>query len=176
MKRNLSEVVGEVNAVVQSIIENGGELTPELESQYDETNVELAGKVDTYGYVWERLESEELYWKTKADEFSRIAKSVKKHQSRLKSWMKFGMKKLAADKIEGSDFRFTLAKTSGRVVIHDESKIPAELLIETITYTPDKPTIKAVLTSGKEVPGCELIKEPSLRKYANRTSTKGNES
>lgn len=164
----LSMVIAETSAVVQMIIENGGELTEEMELELEKNNIVLAHKLDSYGYVWERLEAEEAYWKSKADEFARVGKSLKRVRENLKERMKFAMVAIEHDEVKGNDFRFKLQKTSGKLVVEDESLLPEEFKQETVVIEVLKDDLKTAIKAGEQVPGARVTYEPSLRKYVNR--------
>jgi len=173
-KNTLSTIVSESAEIVQQIIMNGGELTPALEEEMAINDIQLTGKLDAYGYLWERLDNEEEYWKAKAAEFARVARSVKRVRDSLKDRMKFAMVSTEKQEMTGDDFRFKLAKTSGKLIINSEENIPDEFTTEIITTEINKPGLKAALASGDlEIDGVWIEKEPSLRKYANRKQVKG---
>ena len=71
------------------------------------------------------------------------------------------LKRYLASALQGE--KFSTAKCaisflrSERVAIQDEALIPKKFMKKTITYSPDKTAIKALLKSGKAVKGCQLI-------------------
>jgi hypothetical protein len=54
----------------------------------------------------------------------------------------------------------TVSRRAGAVSVKitDEEDIPSQMMIEKITYTPDKKAIKAQLDAGEKVPGAELVR------------------
>lgn len=82
----------------------------------------------------------------------REAKCRKKADS-LKKWL--------ADALGGQKFSSAKCAVSFRrseqVDILDESKIPQEMMVPSMTFKPDKKAIKELLKSGQEVSGCRLI-------------------
>jgi len=162
----LINLITESSEIVNEIISNGGELTEEIEQSLEQNNINLAAKLDNYAYLWERLEVEASYWKAKADEFSRVAKSVKTVNATLKSRLKFAMVESEKAEMVGNDFKFKLAKTSGKLVVEDQSLIPKEFITTTVIETVDNAKLKEALNAGQDIAGASLLKEPSLRKYA----------
>lgn len=81
----------------------------------------------------------------------------------LKSYVKESMENLGKKKIESDLFTLSLRKSSGKVVINDESLIPECYRRVKMTTAPDKTLIKQALEDGVEVEGAELIKEHTLQ-------------
>lgn len=167
-KKNLIEILQETNLVVQSIIANGGEIPEELEVQLTKNETQLSAKVDAYAYVMERMKLEEGYWKEKAREFDRIAKSIKRVGEEIKGRMVYAMETMGLDEIKGDDFRFKLTKGPGSLDIFNEEVLPDEYVRTTIVRDPQKNEIKAALKAGEKIPGCELHETKVFRKYANK--------
>lgn len=165
-KNTLINLITDSSEIVNEIIANGGELTLELEQSLEQSNIDLALKLDNYAYLWERLEVEATYWKAKADEFARVAKSVKTVNANLKSRLKFALVESKKSEMVGNDFKFKLAKTSGKLVVEDQSLIPKEFITTTIVESVDNAKLKEALKSGQEIEGASLVMTPSLRKYA----------
>jgi hypothetical protein len=165
--KSLSTIVSEMSVIVSAIIENGGELTPELESAFDNVGTDLATKCDGYAVFMERLETEADYWKAKADSYSKVSKSCKALKERLNDNIKFAMRTLNTDEVKGGDVRFKLSKLAPKVVLNEE-KIPQEYKMQVTEWVPDKERIKVDLQNGCAIEGAGLEDVYSLRKYANK--------
>lgn len=81
----------------------------------------------------------------------------------LKGYVKESMEELGKKKIESDLFTLSLRKSSGKVVIKDESLIPECYRRVKMTSAPDKTWIKEALKDGVEVEGAELVKEHTLQ-------------
>lgn len=81
----------------------------------------------------------------------------------LKAYVKESMVELGKKKIESDLFTLSLRKSSGKVVINDESLIPECYRRVKMTSSPDKTWIKEALKDGVEVEGAELVKEHTLQ-------------
>ena len=165
----LSVIVGEAAEIIQKLIENGGEVDESLELDFVKNSIDLKDKLDSYAYLWERLDREEEYFKVKAAELTRIKSSINNIRDRLKDRLKSAMVQLDESEIVGSEFKFKLAKTSGRLLIKDESLIPSDYKTQIVYDELDKGKLKEALAKGLEIPGAELVKDKSLRKYINRS-------
>lgn len=167
-KVTLMSAMAEMAAFEQVLIANGGELSPEMEEELNQSEIVLAGKLDSYGYIWERCDVVHDYWDGKAKEFVAIAKGFKTLKESLRRRMGYGIQALKKTEMCGTRFRFALANTTGKVQITDETLIPKKFKKTKKVIELDMVAIKALLTAGKKVKGCVLVKTPSIRKYANR--------
>ena len=77
----------------------------------------------------------------------------------LKLWL--------ANALEGQKFNSAKCAVSFRrsesVEILDESKVPQDVMVQTITFKPDKKTIKELLKNGQQVSGCCLIENRNVQ-------------
>ena len=121
----LSKAVLESSMIVQEIIENDGQLGKKLDSMMDLKNICLPGKMDHYGYMWDRLEGEEKYWNKHRHLI--VAISIRKVKNSLKNRIKFAMKAIKLKEISGEEFRFVLIeRTSGIVALEKYPKLKGE--------------------------------------------------
>lgn len=58
---------------------------------------------------------------------------------------------------QSGSYSLTVRAGVASVLINDEELIPAEYMVEKVTYSPDKKAIKAAIESGLEVKGAELL-------------------
>lgn len=170
-QKSLALIVAQSSTIVQSIIENGGEISPELEAELEESAKDVQNKAEAYAVIWERMEAEAELWKKKADEMSRIAKSCLSVREKLKERLAWAMQELDTSEIVADSYRFKLAKTSGSLVITDQNKVPSKFLTEETRIVVDKKELKEFLASssndGKSDFGAHIEFKPSIRKYAN---------
>lgn len=166
MSQNLQVMVLEFNNIVSAIAEAGGELTPELEAAFDGMGAQIQVKADSYAFVMDRLDAEAEFWKKRAEQFSRVAKSCKNLKERLNDSIKMAMKQLGTDEVHGVDMRFKLTRMAPKLVIQ-ESLLPSEYKMVVTETVPDKERIKADLANKCEVPGAVMEEVLALRKYVN---------
>ena len=170
--KSLALIVAQSSTIVQSIIENGGELSPELEAELEESAKDVQTKAEAYAVIWERMEAEAELWKRKAEEMSRIAKSCLSVREKLKERLAWAMQELDVKEITADSYRFKLAKTSGSLEILDEDAVPADFKSEKVSTVIDKKALKEHLAALRDLgetvePGARLVFKPSIRKYAN---------
>ncbi len=135
------EVLGITDAQWQQI--------EDLEMHRDELALELAAYM-----VGEKLEAKAV--KEQADALAARAKRHANRAERIKAYIANNLEpgsKLRNDVVEIS------WRTSTRVEVVDEQKIPMELM--RVSMSPDKTKIKTALKAGK-VPGASLVKQQNI--------------
>lgn len=161
---SLVDLHSQATEIERLILENGGELTPEIEQQLTNIDTSIAIKIDGYGYVLDRMKAVEGYWKGQAAKFAAVGKACKNVQDRIKDRLKYVMESRGQKTIEGETVRFTLTDTQGQLEIIDVDALPARYVIETVVKTVDKVAIKEALAAGEDIPGAVLHGGKGLRK------------
>jgi hypothetical protein len=169
--QTLSDLVARSATITQKIIESGGELSPEIESDLSVVESDLALKVDAYSIVMDRLDREGEFFSEKAKQYQAIARAHTKAVERLRERIKAAMISMGKNELSGSDVRFKLTKTAQRLVLSETELDPTYLLTVT-TQVPDKERIKSDLLSGHSVRGAALDGGLALRTYINRGESK----
>lgn len=167
MSKSLPALIHEMSEIVAQLHENGGELSPVLEQAMDCTGQELQAKTDRYAFFMERLDAEADYWKGKADEMARVARSCKLLKERLNGNIKAAMLTLGQTDLEGNEMRFKISQLASKLVV-DDARLPASFKMAVTEYVADKERIKAELASGATIPGAVMEAVFSLRKYPAR--------
>lgn len=67
---------------------------------------------------------------------------------------------LAGGRLRGDDYSASVRESAGSVEVIDESAVPTEWTRTTIE--PNRGAILAELRAGRDVPGCVLVRRPSL--------------
>jgi hypothetical protein len=161
---NLISITQSIIALENEILDNGGELTPELELSLEITEKNLIEKVDKYVYLIDRLEMGAEFFKAKQEEAAKLKKSYESTIDNLKERLKFAMKTLNTNELRGLEYCYKLAKSKPKVKIENPESLPMEFVREKISYEPDKEKIFAALESGVQIENCKLEESFSLRK------------
>lgn len=152
----LAFLAKEANVLSDLLLDSQGELTPELEAWYDAHSQALTRKVDSYVFIEESLDDQVERWKARAEAARTIAKRFESFKDKLRDRVKFAMKEMGVDTLEGDLYRYKLSKRKAKLVIEDPAKIPDSFkLIVTVTE-PDKDKIQSALNDGFTVPGARL--------------------
>lgn len=89
-------------ALIESILEeNGGELTPELESAWEETRESLVRKTDNYGVLLQKLKASEDAISNEIKRLQKLKKTTANTQERVKGHILNCMNVFGIDKLEG---------------------------------------------------------------------------
>lgn len=115
------------------------------------------GKIDYMAQVMAYLDSQSMRLKKDVDAVTRQKKEYDLLYDKLKDYVQNEMYEESVAEMQGSEFKFTLGQSQGSLKVHDESLVPDELKMIKTTTTTDNARIKAMLTLGHDVPGCELV-------------------
>lgn len=160
--KSLPALVSEYQRLLSLLLECGGELTPQLEQELTATTETLAKKADSYEFVLSKLETEEMYWRSRAEEFVRVARACAAAQKRMRDTIKFAMNALNATEIAGESVTFKLVKAPPKLVTN-EKELSDEYIKQTIIREPNKERIRAALADGISVDGATLEPVQALR-------------
>lgn len=169
-QKSLRELVSISTSIETALIENGGELTPEIEAALAVKDMQLPEKVDGYSLVMDRMASVADFYAQKAELFLRLSKAAESVIEKCKDNLKFAMTELKVDELQGHDFKFKLQNSAPAVIIEDESKISESYKV--IKTTIDKKKIGEDLKLGVPVEGARLERGQYVRQYANNKAAK----
>lgn len=164
---SLHESIKDSQSLELAIIENGGELTPELETALTAISLDVAESVDRTHFALDRIENAAGYWKAKAAEYKKISDSLETAHDRLKGYIKGVMVESGKTDLTGVEVRYRLSRAKPKVVI-DEAKLAPAYFKEKITLVPEKERIKQDLELGVPVDGARLEESFTLRAYPNK--------
>ena len=177
VKPSLNEIIQIPNTLAQLaldaaelsrlLLEAQGELSPELEARLAVTDSALLQKVDGYNFIIEEFEAHASIWKRRKDACAAQQKKFEGQAERLKSRIKEALKIMGRKEVTGTYYKFQLRTSAPRLVIDDESKIPATCKMIVQTTVVDKEKVKKALADGIEVPGAHIEENGSLYALEN---------
>ena len=171
-KNNLMTMASEANALEQLIFESGGELNETLETWMAEISTGITTKADAYYFMMQKLEATAEMFSYRASQNANAAKSLTNAVSSMKERIKAAMMIMGTDEVKGSEIRFKLQNSTPRLVVENESVLPAKFFVtETIT-TLDKKSVTTAIKAGEVVDGARLEETKSLRNYINKGTDK----
>ena len=89
---------------------------------------------------------------------------IENGQDRLRQYLKSQMERISKDKIKTDLYTISIRKNPPRLILDDETKIPAEFLtLIPERYEVQKDKVKECLKSGEFVPGAHLESGSSLQ-------------
>lgn len=165
---SLIEITKQLHRIEQQILENNGELTPELELEFTQVDIAKAQKIDAYYAIMKRCDILSQAYRAEADKYSRMAKGFDRIEEHLKETLKMAMVVTGNQEISGDESAFKLSKRPDKVEIYDEKTLPDMYKRPVLKYEIDKEKLKEDLSRGAQVPGARLASViallPQIRK------------
>ena len=126
----LNEIVERHYKIDLALMENGGELTPEIESMLDENNINFDDKLDGYARFINHLKTQSAGLKSRVAELNARKKSLDNTILNLRDRMIFAMKERNIASTKTAEFTFSYSVKKGYEVVEDS--IPDDLTPELI--------------------------------------------
>lgn len=164
VKKSLVQIAFEFEHLMDQINNPEGEITLELESLIGISSEELSNKLDAYGYLMDRLESEQEQYKKKADAYYSKATRCKDTAEKIKENIKAVMVQMEAKKLSGDDYTFTISPAKPKVLVIDENQIPTSYFRQEIVSKLSKDAVREAIEKGETVSGATLEQSYTLRK------------
>lgn len=89
-------------------------------------------------------------------------KSAEKKVEYFKRYLTSCLDAVGRDKLETPKVKIGFRKST-QVQIDDESSLPSDFVVETVTTKPDKTAIKKAIQAGQEVTGASLIENRNIQ-------------
>ena len=153
---NIYNITTEFLQLEAQLIENGGELTPELETALIINKDELQHKSIQYGYVIKSLSDNVDAIDTEIKRLQSIKKVNENAIDRLKDTLTSAMQLFEIPELKTPTLKINFRK-SEQVIVHDVNSLPQMFKTIKVTEQPDKVKIKQAIKDGEDVLGCELV-------------------
>jgi len=147
--------------IAEELIENGGELTPELEQALTINQDQLQEKATNYAYIIMEAEYEIYMLDKEIARLQAMKKSRGNMVDRLKSNISGAMELYGVEKIESAMMKLSFRKSES-VEIIDEKLIPAEYLVPQPAKI-SKSAIKEAIKKGETIPGAAMVTNFNLQ-------------
>jgi len=159
---NIYQIQNEYLLLINQIIENGGEVTPQQELNLQITRDQLQDKGTNYAFVIKKLDAECDIIDAEIKRLSELKKVRQNACERLKNNISHAMQIFEVDKIESPLIKLSFRKSQS-VNVTDVNSLPAEYKTIKVTEQADKVKIKQALLNGKTIEGCEIINSQNLQ-------------
>ena len=156
--------------IEQMLIESGGLITPEIENELKINPQTIGEIVDQKFLSIERLEISQEFFEKKAEDFKRIATSLKNAEKFIKDSIKQYMIENNKKELIGNEYVFKLSQGKPTVEVMDESKISDTYFKKEIVSKLSKDLISEDLKMGIPVDGAILKETYTLRKSINKAA------
>jgi CxxC motif-containing protein len=162
MKLSLYEIEKSQLEIVAQLIENGGELTEELEQALTLNKENLQTKGTNYGLIIKQLDGECAIIDSEIDRLSLLKKSRAKTVEKLKNNLSVAMQIFDIEKIETPLLKISFRK-SETCEIDDAALIDKKYITEKTTESIDKTAIKAAIKAGEIVVGARIQENKNIQ-------------
>lgn len=159
---NIFNIQSEYQQLVNQLIENGGELTPELELALQINKDNFHSKSENYAYITKQFDGEMDIIDNEIKRLQQAKKSREKTIERLKATIEMAMKTFEIDKIETPLIKISF-RNSESVEVTDVNDLPNEFKVIKLTESADKLKIKDALKSGMFISGCSIKTNRNLQ-------------
>lgn len=158
--RSLYHIERELNEINETLINSGGELSPEIEARLAITQLELEQKATNYGFVILKNESEIGVIDAEIKRLTALKKNLETTNEKLKNVVSFAMQNYGIFEVKTPTLKLSF-RQSESVQIDDENKLNAKYF----SYKPtiDKTAIKSDIKGGLEVDGAQIILKQNLQ-------------
>jgi hypothetical protein len=162
MKLTIYQIEQSYNQLAEELIDNGGELTPELSEALAITEEQLQNKSVAYSFVIKQIDSEVDIIDAEIKRLQAMKKTRENASERLKANIKHAMELFNIDEIKTPLVKINFRKSKA-VEVDDVNKLSAPYKVVKVTEQADKAAIKSALESGLEIPGCRIIENRNLQ-------------
>ena len=159
---NIYNIQSEYQQLVNQLIENGGEITPELELALQINKDNFHSKSENYGYITKQFDGEMDIIDNEIKRLQQAKKSREKTIERLKATIELAMNTFDIDKIETPLIKISFRKSES-IEVSDVNELPNEFKVIKLTESADKLKIKDALKSGMLIEGCSIKTNRNLQ-------------
>ena len=159
---NIYKIETEYRDLISVLVENGGELTPEIEQALQINQKDLYRKSESYAYAIKELSGEIDIIKSEIERLQALISKRDKSISRMKETVLKAMELYEIDKIETPMIKISVRESEAVEVIN-ENQIEPIFKVEKVTTTISKSAIKEAIKSGINVNGVVIKKNKSLQ-------------
>jgi hypothetical protein len=159
---NIFKIQAEYQQIVTELIENGGELTPELELALQITKDNFHSKSESYGYCIREINYNKEIIEKEIERLQKLNRSCNKTIDRLKDNIELAMNTFEVDKIETPLIKISFRKSES-VEVEDVNALPNEFKVIKVTEAADKFKIKDAIKAGVKIIGCYLKTNRNLQ-------------
>ncbi len=159
---NIYNIQSEYQQLVNQLIENGGEITPELELALQINKDNFHSKSENYAFITRQFDAEMDIIDNEIKRLQQAKKSREKTIQRLKDTIELAMLTFDIDKIETPLIKISFRKSES-VEVENVNELPNEFKVIKLTETADKLKIKDALKSGMFIEGCSIKTNRNLQ-------------
>ena len=162
MKLSIYNIEQTYNQLAEQLIDNDGELTPELSEQLAITEEQLQKKSVAYSFVIKQMDADVEIIDAEIKRLQAAKKQREKASEYLKERIKHAMDLFQIDEIKTPLVKINFRK-SETVEVENVNELTSAYKTIKIVETADKATIKKAIKDGINVPGCSIVEHRNLQ-------------
>jgi hypothetical protein len=162
MKLSLYNIEQNYLTLVENLIDNGGELTPELETELAITKQDLQNKGVCYGFIVKELEGNIDLIDLEIKRLNALKKPLVNSIDRLKNNLSQAMQMFEVTELKTPLLKINFRKSES-IEVTDIDLLDADFVKTTITKAADKIAIKEAIKQGENVQGAVLVTNQNLQ-------------
>jgi hypothetical protein len=162
MKISIYNIEQNYNQLAEQLIDNDGELTPELSEQLAITEEQIQNKSVAYSFVIKQMDADVEIIDAEIKRLQAAKKQREKASEYLKDRIKHAMDTFQIDEIKTPLVKINFRK-SETVEVDDVNQLPSLYKVVKVTEQADKAAIKAALKDGVQVAGCSIATHRNLQ-------------
>ena len=159
---NIYQLTTEYKQLESILIENEGELTPDLEQALQINQDQLQAKGISYGYVIKSIEAESDIIDAEIKRLTQLKKVRDNAAERLKTTLKQAMEMYGVLELKTPTLKISFRKSES-VEIIDMDLLDEKYITKKTTEMPNKTEIKEALKRGEVIEGAELRTNNNLQ-------------
>ena len=159
---NIYQIQNEFQLIIAEVINNEGEITPELETALTINKEQLQSKAVDYSYVIKQLDFDCEQIDAELKRLQQLKKVRTNLAERLKNTISDAMNLYEVEKIETPLIKLSF-RNSESVEITNESQLDACFIVTKTVTSPDKKAIKDAIKSGVLVEGATISYNKNLQ-------------
>jgi len=159
---NIYKIQNEFQLIIAEVINNEGEITPELETALTINKEQLQSKAVDYCYVIKSLESDCEQIDNEIARLNKLKKVRSNLTDRLKNTVSSAMQLYEVEKIETPLIKLSF-RNSESVEITNESQLDPCFIVTKTVSSPDKKAIKDAIKNGEVVTGATISYNKNLQ-------------
>ena len=162
MNQSIYKIQNEFQLIIAEVINNEGEITPELETALTINKEQLQSKAVDYCYVIKQLDYDCEQIDNEIARLNKLKKVRSNLTDRLKNTVSSAMQLYDVEKIETPLIKLSF-RNSESVEITNESQLDACFIVTKTVTTPDKKAIKDAIKNGVFVEGATISYNKNLQ-------------
>jgi hypothetical protein len=159
---NIYKIQNEFQLIIAEVINNEGEITPELETALTINKEQLQSKAVDYCYVIKQLDYDCEQIDNEIVRLNKLKKVRSNLTDRLKNTVSSAMQLYEVEKIETPLIKLSF-RNSESVEITNEQQLDACFIVTKTVTTPDKKAIKDAIKNGVFVEGATISYNKNLQ-------------